>query len=81
MNTRDWLNQLICLIKLIKMEVGSILMYDSQHFAIKAYVGFLAREHSVVLATSVYRCDWRMMRNLLSQVVKFFSPHFKRLSK
>ena len=54
-------------------------MKDTQHFAIEAHSGLLASVHCVELATSVYSCNWRMMRNLLGKVVEFISSHFKCL--
>ena len=56
-------------------------MKYSQHFAIEANIRLLASVHCVELATSVYSCNWRMMRDLLGKVVEFISSHFKCLAE
>lgn len=81
MNTKDWWNHFVCLVKKVKVEIRPELLRNLKHFAIETHICLLVCKHWVLFASHVNSCHRGMVGNLFSQIVKFVCAHLECFKK
>jgi hypothetical protein len=75
-NTENRLHKFISFIEPRKGEIVSVLLLNFKHLPVETNVWFVVAKHYPVLASHKGRTDWRVVRHLLAQQLKFVCAHF-----